>query len=104
MLLNVLRSDPDEELPQCLSNKGSREFFPIPKTVLATHARAHTYALFADNDEHVDTASFPNTGPGRSRAIAWAAGHAGADLATFRSTTKTPTVRMSPGPMARSRT
>lgn len=48
-----------------------------------THARTHTYAVLAANGEHVDTSSFPNTRPGRSRAIAWAARRTGADLTTL---------------------
>lgn len=48
-----------------------------------THARTHTYAVLTASGEHIDTASFPNTGPGRSRAIAWAARRTGGDLASL---------------------
>jgi transposase len=48
-----------------------------------THARTHTYAVLAANGEHVDTATFPNTKPGRARAIAWASRRTGGDLDTL---------------------
>lgn len=48
-----------------------------------THARTHTYAVLTASGEHIDTASFPNTGPARSRAVAWAARRTGGDLASL---------------------
>lgn len=48
-----------------------------------THARTHTYTVLTAAREHVDTATFPNTQPGRSRAIAWAGRRTGGDLATL---------------------
>lgn len=37
-----------------------------------THAKTHTYAIITAHGSHVDTQAFPNTAPGRSRAISWA--------------------------------
>lgn len=44
-----------------------------------TYARTHTYIV----REHVDTARFLNTQPGRSRAIAWAGRRTGGDPASL---------------------
>lgn len=48
-----------------------------------THARTHTYTVLTAEREHIDTATFPNTQPGRSRAIAWVGRRTGGDLATL---------------------
>lgn len=48
-----------------------------------THAKTHTYAVLAANGEHLGTEAFPNTHPGRTRAIAWAARRTGGDLAAL---------------------
>jgi transposase len=48
-----------------------------------THARTHTYALITANGEHLGTETFPNTHPGRTRAIAWAARRTGGDLSAL---------------------
>ncbi len=37
-----------------------------------THAGTHTYAVTAANGEQLGIECFPNTLPGRKRAIAWA--------------------------------
>lgn len=48
-----------------------------------THTRTHTYAVITAAGEHLCTETFPNSGPGRDRAIAWVARRTGADLATL---------------------
>jgi transposase len=48
-----------------------------------THAKTHTYSVLASNGEHLGTEAFPNTHPGRARAIAWAARRTGGDLAAL---------------------
>jgi transposase len=48
-----------------------------------THARNHVLAVLAATGELVDTAQFPTTAAGMSRAIAWAARRTGGDLATL---------------------
>lgn len=48
-----------------------------------THAKTHTYSVLTAEREHIDTATFPNTRPGRSRAIAWVGRRTGGDLATL---------------------
>lgn len=45
-----------------------------------THTRTHTYAVITAAGEHLCTETFPNSAPGRARAIAWAARRTGADL------------------------
>lgn len=44
-----------------------------------THARTHTLAILAADGEHIDTAQFPTSPAGISRAIDWAARRTGAD-------------------------
>lgn len=48
-----------------------------------THARTHTYTVLTADREHINTATFPNTQPGRSRAIGWVGRRTGGDLATL---------------------
>lgn len=48
-----------------------------------THARTHTYAVTAANGEQLGTEAFPNTSPGRNRAIAWVARRTQVDTDTL---------------------
>ncbi len=48
-----------------------------------THARNHAYAVTAANGEQLGTETFPNTSPGRRRAIAWAARRTQGDADTL---------------------
>ncbi|WP_218713814.1 IS110 family transposase [Arthrobacter sp. BF1] len=48
-----------------------------------THARTHTYAVIAANGEQLGTETFPNTSPGRKRAIAWVARRTQGDTDTL---------------------
>src|SRR5699024_11396752 len=46
-------------------------------------AQPHTYPVRTAEHEHTATATFPDTRPGRSRAIAWVGRRTGGDLATL---------------------
>ncbi|WP_373868470.1 IS110 family transposase [Nesterenkonia alkaliphila] len=47
---------------------------------METHTRTHTYAVVTAAGEPLCAETFPNSAPGRARAIAWAARRTGADL------------------------
>ena len=48
-----------------------------------THARTHTYVVTAANGELLGNEAFPNTTPGRKRAILWAARRTEGDADTL---------------------